>query len=232
MAETPISSRFRCVESRRECAQERLERRIGELEDELKIAKERIDSLKSDLDAQVKLVAEMDEHLDEEREVRESWCDAFDMVLNDKGEWDYNDWTKRQCDFYGRYDQIRKDWNKFVPEYNAVVVPRRRNFGRPLQASDKQREDVLRLRKEGMSLRDIADETNLGLSTIRTIVDKKDRVDRATMARLERIAPDMLAAARERRQQRLRVALPKRLKSVAERNDELRKEARGLRGRG
>ena len=45
---------------------DRLERRIGELEDELKAAKERIDSLKTDVDAQAELIAEMDEHLDDE----------------------------------------------------------------------------------------------------------------------------------------------------------------------
>jgi hypothetical protein len=153
---------------------ERLERRIGELEDELKNAKQRIDSLKTDFDALAKLVAEMDEHLNEERETRERWCDAFDMVLNDKGEWDWSDWLKQRHEAWEKWDALRKDWNRFVGEYNSVVAPRRRNFGRPLQASDKQREDVLKLHKAGMSLRGIVDDTNLGLSTVRTIVDKKD----------------------------------------------------------
>ena len=49
---------------------------------------------------------------------------------------------------------------------------------------------MLRRRKAGQSLRDIADDTTLSQRTVRTIVDKADGVDRATLARLERIAPD------------------------------------------
>lgn len=58
------------------------ERRIGELEDELKKAKRRIEELKAEL-----ADAEMREHVDGEREIREQRRDAFDMVQNDKGEW-------------------------------------------------------------------------------------------------------------------------------------------------
>ena len=106
---------------------------------------------------------------------------------------------------------------------------RTRNFGRPLQASDKQREDVLKLHREGMSLRDIAVEKNLGLRTVRTIVDKKDRKDRGTIQRLERIAgPDKLQAARERMEKKLRAALPKSITATREALVEAIKEAKGL----
>lgn len=36
---------------------------------------------------------------------------------------------------FDEYKKLCADWNKFVGEYNAVVVPRERNFGRPLAAS-------------------------------------------------------------------------------------------------
>jgi sugar-specific transcriptional regulator TrmB len=67
--------------------QDARERRIGELEDELKNAKRRIEELKRERDAESKTVAAMIEHVDDERAIREQWRDAFDMELNDKGEW-------------------------------------------------------------------------------------------------------------------------------------------------
>ena len=48
------------------------------------------------------------------------------------------------------------------------------------------------------------------------------------MARLQRIAPDKFEQARERRLKRLRDSLPKSPVELTERNDELRKEAKGL----
>lgn len=71
-----------------------------------------------------------------------------------------------------------------------------------------------RRRKAGQSLRDIADETRLGFQTVRTVVDKAASVDRATLARIQRIAPDMLAEAGERSRKRTRDALRKRAKGI------------------
>jgi hypothetical protein len=45
--------------------------------------------------------------------------------------------------------------------------------GRPLAAGEGQIATVLQLRASGTSLRDIVEETGLGLSTVRTIIDKK-----------------------------------------------------------
>jgi hypothetical protein len=39
---------------------------------------------------------------------------------------------------------------------------------------------VLKLRKAGNSLREIVEETNLGLRTVRTIVDQRKGTDRTT----------------------------------------------------
>jgi predicted RNase H-like nuclease (RuvC/YqgF family) len=75
--------------------QDARERRIGELEDELKNAKRRIEELKRERDAESKTVAAMIEHVDDERAIREQGRDAFDMELNDKGEWCWGPGVKR-----------------------------------------------------------------------------------------------------------------------------------------
>jgi transposase len=122
---------------------------------------------------------------------------------------------------------VRK-WNKFIPEYNAVIQPR--NVGRPLEASETQCAQVLKLRKSGMSLRNIADETNLGLSTVRTIVEKGERRDRSTRKHLQRIDPDRAAAASWRARKRTRDALPDRINKTLKTGRDLLKEAKGLGG--
>jgi len=46
-------------------------------------------------------------------------------------------------------------------------------------------------RNQGLSLRAIAEETNLGLNTIRTIIDQRDQCDRTSVNHLERVRRDM-----------------------------------------
>jgi Helix-turn-helix domain of resolvase len=119
-----------------------------------------------------------------------------------------------------------KEWNKFVPEYNAVLVPR--NVGRPLAASEAQIKTVRKLHAQSMSLRGIADETSLGLRTVRTIVDSDVGLDRQTRKRLQRIAPDLLAERQWQAKKQGRKALPRRNGAALKANAELRKEAKGL----
>jgi lambda repressor-like predicted transcriptional regulator len=59
-----------------------------------------------------------------------------------------------------------------MPEYNAAARPR--NVGWPLAASDTQRDTVLKLRKRGLALRALGEETNLGVNAVRTIIDQRD----------------------------------------------------------
>lgn len=204
------------------------EQRIAELEDEIKQLRQRADDLRLERDKERALVAEMHEHVEDANDLIDRWIEAFDMVLNEKGEWCWIEGlNQRYEELHDKYTALRKDWNRFVPLYNAKVAPLRRNFGRPLAASDAQKADVLRRRKAGQSLRTIADETNLGLRTVRTIVDKANGVDRATLARLERIAPDRLADARERAIRRLRDSLPKQITEIRKRGSDLMKRAKG-----
>jgi hypothetical protein len=129
----------------------------------------------------------MREHVQECAEIFEAWKEAFDM---DNGTWA---WPKRVAaadGYHDKYVGLVREWNRFVPEYSAAVRPPR-NVGRPLAASDAQRETVLKLRKRGLAPRAIAEETNLGLNTVRTIVDQRDWRDRTSIKHLERVRRDM-----------------------------------------
>ena len=106
-----------------------------------------------------------------------------------------------------------------------MVAPRRRNVGRPLAASDAQRQTVLKLRKAGQSLRAIAEETSLGLNTVRTIVDQRDRT---TIKHMERIRRDMGEERTWLSRKRTRDGLPRRINALQQQSTELQKEAKGL----
>jgi hypothetical protein len=80
-------------------------------------------------------------------------------------------------------------------------------------------------------LRDIADETSLALSTVRTIIGRDNRSDRTTIKRLQRLDPMNAAAIAAKARKRTRDALPAQINSSTADNESLQKEARGL-GRG
>jgi hypothetical protein len=81
-----------------------------------------------------------------------------------------------------------------------------------------------------MSIRAIMVETNLGMQTVRTIIDRDDWTDRASKRRLEKIdhkpVRDMLMSARPRK--RTRDALPKMIGETIATGKELLKEAKGI----
>ena len=132
------------------------------------------------------------------------------MVLGDDGKWTWDPFMDRHNDLVDKYDALLRDWNKFVGEYNAVVQPR--PVGRPLEASEAQQVDVLRRRKSGESLQHIANETSLGLQTVRTIIGKANGTDRTTGKHLARIKPEDMVAWKART--RTRDALPRRLNAL------------------
>jgi hypothetical protein len=162
--------------------------RIAVLEDELKQRDARIKELRADLNKAEQLIGEMREQVEESNRLIEQWIEAEDMVLSDDGKWSAAEWVKNCEAYHDRYVELLKQWNKFVPEYNAAVL--RRNVGRPLAASEAQVAQVRKLHKRGVSLRGIVDETSLGLRTVRTIVDQGDGRDRTTIKHLERIDPE------------------------------------------
>ena len=112
-----------------------------------------------------------------------------------------------------------------VQRRGRPAPPQRR---RPLAASDAQRQTVLKLRKAGQSLRAIAEETSLGLNTVRTIVDQRDQRDRTTIKHMERIRRDMGEERTWLSRKRTRDGLPRRINALQQQSTELQKEAKGL----
>ena len=195
------------------------DRQIEELEALVKQHEERVRELKEEIQSTWDAVSRANEQTQE-------WYDLLQRAKEAYG---------GDAEFWERYDALRdernellKEWNKFVPQYNAAVAPKLRNFGRPLAASPVQRADVLKRRGKGQSLRSIAGDTGLSFQTVRTIIDKANGVDRATLARLKKITPDKFAEAHERVNRSVRKGFPKRIEEAIKSAEDLRKELKGL----
>jgi Helix-turn-helix domain of resolvase len=68
----------------------------------------------------------------------------------------------------------------FGQDFSCHTVVKPRNVGRPLAVSGAQAQQVLKMHKAGASLRGVAEETNLGLRTVRTIIEQGNRTERTT----------------------------------------------------
>jgi lambda repressor-like predicted transcriptional regulator len=97
------------------------------------------------------------------------------MVQTESGGWTWAPFWNEYDALIERHNDLVRRWNKFVPLINDRKPP----IGRPLAASEEERDLVLRLRKAGKSLRAIAEEAEVGFSTVRTIIDKANGSDRA-----------------------------------------------------
>src|SRR5262249_46489579 len=152
-----------------------------------------------------------EEHVQECREITESWIEAFQMRRTDDGKvlvW--ASFVEQHDDLVDKHNALVREWNKMVPKYNAVVVPK--NIGRPLEASEAQCLEVQRLRKTGASLRAIVAQTGLGLRTIRTIIGRQNGTDRTSkqtnVLRKRELNRQRMISWRARK--RTRDALPRR----------------------
>jgi hypothetical protein len=201
---------------------------IGELQDELKHRARRIEELRREIDEQRDLIKRQQEQIDDYDALMEQWATAFRMEQNADGEWSWAPFIEAVKEVRQQRDKLLRDWNRFVDEYNAVVVPRRRNVGRPIAASDAQQDEVRKLRKGGHSLRAIAEETSLGLQTVVTILSKDERTDRASRKHLQRIDPDRAAALRWKAQARAINGIPGTVNRLLKTSRALHKEAKGL----
>jgi hypothetical protein len=204
----------------------RLKARIGALEDDAKAKDARISELRAEVDEGRTLVAEMREHVAGTCENLDGWIEAFDMVLGDDGNYRWvAGMAERNAELHERYMALLREWNAFVPRYNAVVTPRH-VVGRPLAASEAQVREVHALRKAGKSLRQIATLTGLGLRTVQTITGKAAGTDR-TSAReaLRRLEVDRTGLAGSRRRQRFIAGLPKRVNAAVKDGADLLKRA-------
>ena len=95
---------------------------------------------------------------------------------------------------------------------------------------DAQVKEVRKLRKKGLSLRLIAAQTNLGLRTVRTIVEKNQGTDRTSRRTnlLRKRELDRLRSAEYRARKRGRDQLPKQIEATLKRGADLIKAAKGL----
>ena len=204
--------------------------RIEELEADLRYRDDQIKELRQERNSAVDLVAEMREHVQDSNALIDSWIEVFKMEQDDDGLWMFK--PMAAVDDYNALHEDReklvRQWNKFVGDYNATVAPR--GLGRPLQASDAQVKEVRKLRKAGGSLRGIAEQTGLGLSTVRTIIGKDSGTDRASKRTnlLRKREVDRLRAAEYRVRKRARDQLPKRITEIQKRGEALIKAAKGL----
>lgn len=100
MREVPGNSGFACAENATTCAQETREngatakttttdqdRRIGELEDELKQRDRRIAELIEERDKQRDLINRFREYAEDHTNIIEAWRGTFGMELTDDGCW-------------------------------------------------------------------------------------------------------------------------------------------------
>jgi hypothetical protein len=178
------------------------------------------------------------------------------MVLNDDGVWTWGPYVMESQKCKIELEWQRKEHNALVQNHNDLVrkwnhahcvkVLGGQPVGRPLAASEAQIVQVLNLRNAGMSLRAIADETSLGLNTVRTIIDKKRNAGRVARRahmlmrkdeitgleeeawEIEREPDARQRASKFKRQKRTIDALPKQAQRVVEEGRALIKEAKGL----
>jgi Helix-turn-helix domain of resolvase len=197
-------------------------KRIGQLQDEIKQRDRRIAELRREIDELRELVRVCEEQGEETDEIFERWKETFGMEVTDDGSWTWKPFWDEYDALIAKYNELVRKWNKFVP------LLRQQNVGRPLAASEAQCLQVRKLRKAGQSLRSIAEETGLGLNTVRTIVGKANGTDRTTKTRWQRIEPDRAQMTRWKRQRRTGNALPREAQRVAEKGRALLKEAKGL----
>jgi hypothetical protein len=214
--------------------------RVGELQDELKQRDRRIEELRQEIDEQRDLIRRMEESIEDADNVIERWKETFDMTQTESGGWTWEPFWDEHNALVETHNDLVRRWNKYVPVINDRTQP----VGRPLAASEDEQGRVLKLRKAGKSLRWIAEETELGLGTVRTIIDKANGSDRATRRRWQKVHPGEVwrertyepigridnrqLAARWKRQKRTGDALPKQAQRVVEEGRDLIKEAKGL----
>ena len=180
------------------------------------------------------LLDSMRDQIEDSDSLIESWIEAFDMELSDDGMWQFDKSIRElldsHCTLQEEHRKLIREWNKFVPDYNSTVAPRR--IGRPLQAGEAQVAATRKLRKSGNSLRAIAAETGLGIRTVRTIVETDANTGRSSkrVNVLRKREFDRLRAAEYRARKKAQDRLPKRISQTLKQGDILIKAAKGLGG--
>jgi len=204
----------------------------AELRAEVERLSEQVKELRGELSKAHDLVYEMREQVEDSNALIDNWIEVFDMEQGEDGVWLFDSQQRKlwqdHAALHEAHQKLIRQWNKFIGEYNSTVAPR--DLGRPLQASDAQVKEVLRLRKAGTSLRAIAAQTNLGFRTVRTIIEKMagtGRTGKRTNV-LRKRELDRLRAAEYRAKARAVAGMPKRVAQAVDALEDARKAAKGL----
>jgi hypothetical protein len=224
IAEVPINTGFASVEIPEIGHKER----ISELEDQLKERDRMIKELRADLVKAETIIEDQREAITEHGDILDSWIQSFEMVQNEDGKWSLSALHEHVEDYHDRYVALLRKWNAAAADFNDMYR-HKRSIGRPLAATDEQCNQVRALHhKDGLSLREIAEETGLGLRTVRTIVDQNYRRDRTTKKHVERIKLDRKEERSWQARRRMRDKLPGRIDALQKKSRELAKAAKGL----
>jgi hypothetical protein len=134
----------------------------------------RLAETKLERDEAIELVERMRQHVDDADAVIQSWIEIDQLELGDDGRYQLSDSLSAKCDLLlDKYNELVKKWNKWC----SKIAPG--EIGRPLAASEAQIAQVLKLHKDAVPVRLIVDETGLGRQTVRTIIGREHRTDRA-----------------------------------------------------
>ena len=202
------------------------------LKENLRHVRGRLADKERDLQAADAMVAEMRGEIERQGELLERWIEVFDMQMNEDGNWLFDSaqtelWEKH-AELLDEFNKLLRDWNRFVPKYNAVVADQPlRGRGRPRAASEAQEAEVLRLKNGGASYSVIVAATGLSAKTVRTIVTAPQKAERERRKLKKRIL-NREAAARYRARTCGRALIEKEVNESAKRQAKLIKAAKGL----
>jgi FtsZ-binding cell division protein ZapB len=203
-----------------------------QLEDELKQRDRRIAELREEIDELRERNQTLREDAEEWQEQFEQWQEAFEMVPNDDGVMVWNADVAGGAEWQEKYVELLRDYNKLVSDYNLVVRicfddGRLRDRGRSIAATEEQRRIVYESHDEGRSLRECAEDADVGLQTVRTLIGKIDGSDRTSrrLSKYPKLKVDRFRLAASKARQRTRDALPKALHEHNKKTTALLKEA-------
>jgi hypothetical protein len=190
---------------------------IKSLKADLAERDQRIKELREELTAERELIGRFREHVREFMEWRERLVEGWEITETEDGQLvSERGWDKAR--------EIGEQFIKLMRAYNVYAGPRQ-PIGRPIAASEAQEKEVIRLRKKGISLREIAERTNLGLKTVRTIIAHAERTDTGTLRRaaILRVKVDRQPLVRLEARRKTRDIVRKQLVELNEQAKELLK---------
>src|SRR4051794_38583905 len=96
----------------------------ADLEERLELAERRINELRQERDEARDLAQRQAEYVADHTAQTERWIEAFKMVLEDDGAWTWSKDFVIGVQWFQKYEALRKEWNRLVPKYNVVIVPK------------------------------------------------------------------------------------------------------------